>query len=114
MKMTSLAAPAILAAASFVADSAAVHAANRPEPETPVSISVRLNPASACEVQLPGQSFIVPEENNELIAALQKFKGRSLLIKNTNETPFRCVEMVIDLAPRAGFRKLGFISEPTD
>lgn len=77
-------------------------------------LTIAFEAPDICRVSVGDQSFLMPEQDDALLAALKMLvkKGRNLSILGGIEIPYRCIGHTIYVAQRAGFKKVGFVAEP--
>ncbi|HYI49174.1 MAG TPA: hypothetical protein VEX35_11995 [Allosphingosinicella sp.] len=65
-------------------------------------------PGGRCTIQVEGRRIA----ERDFLAFARRWRGREAHIRGDPQTPYRCVGGVIFELQRAGFRQIGFISEP--
>lgn len=78
-------------------------------------IQLTFTPPDTCRVTVDGKTFVLSEDRQSLVAALQsqakKFKS-ARVDGDYNSVPYKCFGGATFLAQSAGFERVGFISQP--
>lgn len=77
-------------------------------------ILIRFQPPDTCSMVIGGQTYLPSTNEAATIAALKRelaLHPHGQIIADLN-TPYKCVGFAIVELQRAGFKKIGFISEP--
>jgi hypothetical protein len=78
-------------------------------------IKLTLTPPDTCQAAVGGKSYVLPRDQQALLTALEIEKKR---FKNArvdgdyNTVPYRCFGSAVFTAQQAGFKRVGFISQP--
>jgi biopolymer transport protein ExbD len=96
-----------LAAASIAACSGA-----RPEPQPPpaLDVMIRGTAETGCHAEVEGRA-LTPDELEAWARTLAR-AGREAHLRGSPDLPYRCVGHIVYALQRAGFTRIGFISEP--
>jgi biopolymer transport protein ExbD len=106
----------VLCLAALLPMAAVLRAASGDKSKEVLQLAISFEAPNVCRVSVGDQSFLMPEQDDALLAALEPLveKGRVLSIVGAMEIPYRCIGHTIYTAQRAGFKKVGFVAEPPE
>jgi hypothetical protein len=95
---------------------ATTFAAAKRDRSASLSMKIHFVPPAVCEVSFAGQTFSLPGDQDGMVTALQELRRewRSVSMSGGMETPYRCIGHVVYLAQRGGFKKVGFVAQPSE
>ena len=104
----------VLCVATLLPMAAVLRATTGGRSKDVLQLAITFEAPNVCRVNVGDQSFLMPEQDDALLAALKPLveKGRVLSIVGGMEIPYRCIRHTIYTAQRAGFKKVGFVAEP--
>lgn len=106
----------VVCVATFLPMAAVLRAAIGGKSRDVLQLAISFEAPNVCRVSVSDQSFLMPEQDDALLAALKPLveKDRVLSIVGGMEIPYRCIGHTIYTAQRAGFKKVGFVAEPPE
>jgi biopolymer transport protein ExbD len=78
------------------------------------TVVIGFQPPDTCSISVDGKTFILSKDRETAVAAMKReftIHPDAHLVADLN-VPYKCVGGAIIEAQRAGFKKIGFISEP--
>lgn len=96
-----------------MAAAAALAACNQARPDRPLApleVGIRSNAETGCRAEIGGR-VLTPDELEAFARPLAR-KDREVHLIGAPDLPYRCVGAIIYALQRAGFTRIGFLSEP--
>jgi biopolymer transport protein ExbD len=76
----------------------------------PFNVTIR-DPATSCSLEVNGR-LVTKDELFDIARPKAKSGRRALIDADMKEAPYRCIGSAIWTLQRAGFKDIGFVSEP--
>jgi biopolymer transport protein ExbD len=83
-------------------------------PRQVFQLLVTYQPPNSCWITIDGRSYSIWPDHEQSLPALKALHAKSrALLMGPMAVPYKCVGAAIAVSQQAGFKRIGFISEPS-